>query len=180
MAQKLMKRCSASLAVWNMQIQTTVRGRFTPTRLADFCSLGSLQGCRAERVVLEEGGPDAPTNREAQFWIPVVLQGLAEAGPARGPELFGFYPSPSSPPPAPTPGPWGLRDCFLGLCWHQGPFPGSQMCLWLQRPGLVCRAGWKKRERKELGVTGSDCPSLALGLTPPLRESAPQTPPLHP
>lgn len=35
MAQKLMKRCSASLAVWKMQIQTTVRGCFTPTGLAD-------------------------------------------------------------------------------------------------------------------------------------------------
>ena len=53
-------------------------------------------------MVLEEGGPDAPTNREAYFWTPVVLQDLAEAGPARGPELFGSYPSPSSrplPPP---------------------------------------------------------------------------------
>ena len=83
MAQKLMKRCSASLAVWNMQIQTTVRGRFTPTRLADFWSLGSLPlralGCKAESVVLQEGGPNAPTNKEAHFWTSAVLQDLAEA-----------------------------------------------------------------------------------------------------
>lgn len=106
MAQKLMKRCSASLAVWNMQIQTTVRGRFTPTRLADFWSLGSLPlralGCKAESVVLQEGGPNAPTNKEAHFWTSAVLQDLAEAGPPRGPELFGSYPSPS-PHPLPRP-----------------------------------------------------------------------------
>lgn len=72
-ACKPMERCPASLAMWKMQIQTTARSHFTPTRLADFAVLdGCISGLRGLWGTelgwgsLEEAGDWMLSHREAR------------------------------------------------------------------------------------------------------------------
>lgn len=101
---------------------------------------------------MQEGGPDAPTNREAHFWTPVVLQDLAEAGHQGVLSCLG--PTPAPPPtPCPHPRPVGSSRLFPWTLLASRPLPRQPDVSLAAAPGSGMQS-WVEEER-EKGTGGN-------------------------